>query len=236
VLGFFIAIGFLLITSIIWIVKSYNGVFNSASEFGPIVPFSIDYVYNLAAILLPVFLFWLLFLLIYFAYVLNRNQKYMQYLMLGNKKTSEYMESLVREMMQSRNETAAAAFLNNFDLVLEVFSQDLLDIIVKSHISSDLALAKVIDKNPKVKNWGLCNIIIESSQNLPNFELAMRSHVQKVEGLMWSINQFTSKYDNLVRIVQENGADKIVQSFVQEGSLAKVYFLLNRVINFSDKN
>lgn len=236
-LGFFVVIGLGLIGSALWVYKSYEGVFNSPdinNLFEPVAPFSIDYIYNIAAILLPVFLFWLLFVLVYFAYVLNRNQQYMTYLMLGNKKNGDYMEGLVREMMQSRQEASKSTFFASFDLVLESFSEIMLDIIVKAHLSSELVLAKLVDKPTRVKVWGLSNVIIESSQNLPNFELSMKNYMENGEGLSWSISQFMSKYDELAKTLRELEANKLLQEFVLAGNLAKVYFILSKL--FVDKS
>lgn len=219
----------LVFSSILWLIYilSYiNGKLGSAtfSSLG-----LTDMTVFLALILLPLFILWMIFGHIN-QYITSRSSsKNFKSLFIQMKKNQDYTDLLARVLIEAEQQIKNGFALNRFDLLIADMNELLSEIIQSCGFASKEQIEHLWVKIQNGGKWAFAKVIIEVSQNQPNFSERLFDKARRNLVLSGTIMEFCARYLSVVELLERHDQEKIFYNILETGVMGKVFSILSPV-------
>ncbi len=216
----------LVFSSILWIIYIFSYI-NTKLGSMPFKSLGLaDMTVYLALVLLPLFVLWLIFGYCN-QYLANKNNaKSLANILNQLKKCQDYSDLLARVLIESEQQIKNGFILNRFDLLVADMNEMLSEIIQGCNIASKEQIENLWSKVQNGGKWSFGKVLIEVSQNQPNFQMRLFEKAQKNLMLAGTIMEFCARYQSVIKLLEKHDQEKLYYNMLETGVMGKVFSIL----------
>lgn len=221
-LSFFAAI----FSSFLWLI--YSLAYISDNTVG--IKFSslgiVDVSIYVGLVALPILILWIIFGYI-IQYLSFRNiDRNLFSLFKQMKKNQDYTDLIARIMLESEQQIKDGFILNRIDILIADMNELIAEIINRASLASKDQIESLWSKVRNGGKWALGKVIIEISQNQPNFQMRIFEKSQKDLVLAGTVLEFCARYQNILTLLEKHDKERVFLTVIETGVFGKVYSIL----------
>ncbi len=213
-------------SSLLWLI--YSLAYISDNTVG--IKFSalgiVDVSIYTALVVLPILVLWLVFGYIsQYLNMRNLNRNLFQ-LFKQMKKNQDYTDLIARIMLESEQQIKDGFILNRIDILIADMNELIAEMISRAALASHEQIETLWSKVRNGGKWALGKVIIEISQNQPNFQMRIYEKSQRDLVLAGTILEFCARYQNILTLLEKHDKERVFLNVVETGVFGKVYSIL----------
>lgn len=177
-------------------------------------------------VMLPIFIVWMIFGYItqYFTCKTTHNSLITLFKQL--KKNQDYTDLIARIMLESEQQIKDGFILNRIDILIADMNELIAGIIARASLASKEQVESLWSKVNNGAKWAFGKVIIEISQNQPNFQMRIFQKSQNDIVLAGSVLEFCARYQNILSLLDKHDKERVFLNVIETGIFGKVYSIL----------
>lgn len=208
-----------LIYTFMYIGEKLNGV--SFSSLG-----LVDISVYTSLVLLPILVLWMVFGYINQYLLSNTFNKNLYSLFKQMKKNQDYTDLIARIMLEAEQEIKDGFILSKFDIFISDMNELLSETIHRSAIASSEQIERLWNKVQNGGKWSFGKVIVEVSQNQPNFQQRIFDKSRSDTVLAGTILEFCARYGSLVSLLEKHDKERVFLNIIETGIFGKVFSIM----------
>lgn len=183
-------------------------------------------LFYILLIVLPIFIIWVIFgyILQYFnTKNINNN---MAQLFKQMKKNQDYTDLLARIMLESEQQLKDGFIMDKIDVLIADMNELIAEIISRAALATKEQIENMWHKVCNGGKWAFGKVIIEISQNQPNFQLRVFQKSQNDTVLAGTVLEFCARYQNILALLDQHDRERIFLNVIETGIFGKVFSIL----------
>lgn len=213
-------------SSLLWLI--YSIAYISDNTVG--IKFSalgiVDISTYTALVILPILVLWLIFGYIsQYLNLRNVNRNLFQ-LFKQMKKNQDYTDLIARIMLESEQQIKDGFILNRIDILIADMNELIAEMISRASLASQEQIESLWGKVKNGGKWAMGKVIIEISQNQPNFQMRIYEKSQRDLVLAGTVLEFCARYQNILALLDKHDKERVFLNVIETGVFGKVYSIL----------
>lgn len=213
-------------SSLLWLI--YSLAYISDNTIG--VSFSslglVDVCVYVALVVLPILVVWIVF-----GYVVQfmnfRGINHNLYLLFRQmKKNQDYTDLIARIMLESEQQIKDGFIMNRIDILISDMNELIAELLNRAALASKEQIESLWGRVRNGGKWALGKVIIEISQNQPNFQMRIFEKSQKDILLAGTVLEFCARYQNILSLLEKHDKERVFLNVIETGIFGKVYSIL----------
>lgn len=221
-LSFFAAI----FSSLLWLI--YSLAYISDNTVG--IKFSalgiVDISVYVALVALPILIVWVIFGYVIQYMNFRSIDRNLYILFRQMKKNQDYTDLIARIMLESEQQIKDGFILNRIDILISDMNELIAEIISRAALASKEQIESLWSKVRNGGKWAFGKVIIEISQNQPNFQMRIFEKSQKDTVLAGTVLEFCARYQNILSLLEKHDKERVFLNVIETGIFGKVYSIL----------
>lgn len=213
-------------SSLLWLI--YSLAYISDNTVG--IKFSalgiVDISIYTALVVLPILVLWLVFGYISQYLNLRNLNRNLYHLFKQMKKNQDYTDLIARIMLESEQQIKDGFILNRIDILIADMNELIAEMISRAALASHEQIETLWAKVRNGGKWALGKVIIEISQNQPNFQMRIYEKSQRDLVLAGTILEFCARYQNILALLEKHDKERVFLNVIETGVFGKVYSIL----------
>lgn len=213
-------------SSLLWLIYSlaYIGDNTVGVKFSSLGMTDVS-VYT-ALVIFPIIVIWAVFGYINQYLNLRNMNKNLFQLFKQMKKNQDYTDLIARIMLESEQQIKDGFILNRIDILIADMNELIAELISRASLASFEQIENLWGKVRNGGKWALGKVIIEVSQNQPNFEMRIFEKSQRDLVLAGTILEFCARYQNILSLLEKHDKERVFLNVIETGVFGKVYSIL----------
>lgn len=221
-LSFFAAI----FSSLLWLI--YSLAYISDNTVG--IKFSalgiVDISVYVALVALPILIVWIIFGYVIQYMNFRSIDRNLYVLFRQMKKSQDYTDLIARIMLESEQQIKDGFILNRIDILISDMNELIAEIISRAALASKEQIENLWSKVRNGGKWAFGKVVIEISQNQPNFQMRIFEKSQKDTVLAGTVLEFCARYQNILSLLEKHDKERVFLNVIETGIFGKVYSIL----------
>lgn len=213
-------------SSLLWLI--YSLAYISDNTVG--IKFSalgiVDISVYTALVILPILVLWLIFGYISQYLNLRNLNRNLYHLFKQMKKNQDYTDLIARIMLESEQQIKDGFILNRIDILIADMNELIAEMILRAALASHEQIETLWVKVRNGGKWALGKVIIEISQNQPNFQMRIYEKSQRDLVLAGTVLEFCARYQNILALLEKHDKERVFLNVIETGVFGKVYSIL----------
>lgn len=183
-------------------------------------------LFYILLVILPIFIIWVIFgyILQYFnTKNLNNN---MTLLFKQMKKNQDYTDLIARIMLESEQQIKDGFIMDRIDILIADMNELIAEIISRAALATKEQIENMWGKVCNGGKWAFGKVIIEISQNQPNFQLRVFQKSQNDTVLAGTVLEFCARYQNILALLDQHDRERVFLNVIETGIFGKVFSIL----------
>lgn len=186
----------------------------------------VDISIYLSLVLLPIFILWMVFGYINH-YLSNKVLASNMFTLFKQmKKNQDYTDLVARVMLEAEQEIKDGFILSKFDLFVADLNELIADLIQRCNIASPEQIERLWGKVQNGGKWAFGKVIIEVSQNQPNFQMRIFEKSQHDNVIAGTILEWCARYLSLTALLEKHDKERVFIAIIETGVFGKVFSIL----------
>lgn len=221
-LSFFAAI----FSSLLWLIYSVAYISDNTVGIKLSALGVTDLFIYVVLVVLPIFVLWMVFGHI-MQYISSKNvNNSLVYLFKQMKKNQDYTDLIARIMLESEQQIKDGFIMNRIDILIADMNELIAEIISRAALASKEQIENLWGKVCNGGKWAFGKVIIEISQNQPNFQMRIFQKSQSDVVLAGTVLEFCARYQNILTLLEKHDKERVFLNVIETGIFGKVFTIL----------
>lgn len=221
-LSFFAAI----FSSLLWLIYSVAYISDNTVGIKLSALGVTDLFIYVILVILPIFVLWMVFGHI-MQYMNSKNvNNNLVYLFKQMKKNQDYTDLIARIMLESEQQIKDGFIMNRIDILIADMNELIAEIISRASLASKEQVENLWGKVCSGGKWAFGKVIIEISQNQPNFQMRIFQKSQNDVVLAGTVLEFCARYQNILALLEKHDTERVFLNVIETGIFGKVFTIL----------
>ena len=218
-IGFFTAV----FSTLVWLIYSFLYVRETLGGATLASTSLLEMTSYITVIILPIFALWIFFGQIFTFLNARKFDANLHFLFKQMKKNQDYTDLIARILLETEQGVRDGFVLNKFDLFISDMNELLAEIIYRCNLASNDQIERLWIKVQNGGKWAFGKVFIEVNNTQPYFQKRIFERAQADGILAGTILEFSSRYLNLLTVLEKHDRERMFLSIIETGVFAKVF-------------